>query len=251
MSNTAPLVSICMPAYNCAATIDEAIGSVVAQSWRQWELLVVDDGSSDDTAQRVKAWQDGRIRLLRHNTPSGSPARPRNTALAQARGRYIAFLDADDLWLPVKLERQLEFMRTSAAAISCCGYRRFDASGQKSAVLPPLQASYDDLLRQNTAGCLTVMLDREQLPTFEFPACGHEDYALWLSLLRRGETMLGLPEILACYRLQAGSVSSSPLRNVAFLWHIYQQREQLGWWRSLTHIVGYAWRRQQRYQQGN
>ncbi|ASP37494.1 teichuronic acid biosynthesis [Bacterioplanes sanyensis] len=242
------LVSICMPAFNSENTIQAAIESVLQQSWSHWELIVVDDGSTDDTAAIVEALQDHRVRLLRHQQPSGGPAVPRNTAMQHARGRYIAFLDSDDVWLPEKLERQIEFMQSSHASLCCSGYWRVSPNGERQAILPPAQARYADILRQNTAGCLTVMLDTEQWPAARFPQCGHEDYALWLSLLRDGEVMMGLPELLAEYRQQPHSASSSSVRNVGFLWHIYYHLESLGFARSLYRVIAYAWRRQQRYQ---
>ena len=131
-----PLVSVVMPAFRDGERLRESVASVQAQSWENWELLLVDDCSPDDTfavAQTLSA-EDGRIRALQ--TPfNAGPGEARNVALENARGKYVAFLDSDDLWLPGKLERQIAFMQSVGAAFSCTAYDRISEDGDRKSVV--------------------------------------------------------------------------------------------------------------------
>ncbi len=241
-----PLVSIITPAYNAAEFVEETIGSVQAQSFADWEMLIADDASRDDTAARIaaKAADDGRIVLIRQDRNSG-PAAARNCALARARGRYICFLDADDLWLPQKLARQLAFMRDKGCAVSYTAFRRTSADGKclgQVQVVPPC-LDYDALLKNTAIANLTSMVDRDATGPFEMTDAGYDDYILWLELLRRGFTALGLQEDLARYRVVEQSVSSRPLRSIGWVWHIYRDIEKLNPLRAawcLAHYVARA-----------
>lgn len=198
------LVSVIMPAYNSVRYIGMAIDSVIKQDLSDWELVIVDDRSSDGTYEfvRERYRDESRVRLYRLDKNSGSPAMPRNFGLRQAVGRYIAFLDADDLWHPDKLSRQLADMADHGAVISCAAYRVIDAEGVRvGAFCPPLRNNYSGLLKGNTIGCLTLMYDRNAFAELSFPQCGHEDYALWLSMLREGHDVVGIQEELADYRI--------------------------------------------------
>jgi teichuronic acid biosynthesis glycosyltransferase TuaG len=246
-----PLVSIAMPAFNCAHTLAQSIESVLAQSLSDWELIVVDDGSADDTvviAERY-AMRDSRIRVVRSTQPSGSPAIPRNRAMALSRGRYQAFLDADDLWLPDKLQSQILWMQKHDIALSCTGYYAFQSEDGRNlgALIPPASTGYSGLLRANIAGCLTVVFNRELTGVRFFPRCGHEDYALWLELLREGFLMEGLPQVLAGYRVSEGSASSSKLRNLRFFWYVYRHRENFGMLGSAFFCLRYAFGAARKY----
>ena len=256
-----------MPAYNASATIEHSIRSVLAQTYPHWELLVVDDGSTDatvDIARRVSAGTN--MRLLEIGGRMG-PAAARNAALKIASGRWIAFLDSDDLWLPEKLERQLAFMRKTGAALSFTAYRRMNETGR---MLPrvievPTTVSYRQLLRSNCIGCLTAMFDRQRFAGATFPdlglledhrwiawlgvtgRVGHEDYGLWLSLLRDdgsgGTTRIvahGLNEPLALYRVGTTSFSGNKLRAAAFQWTLYRRTEKLPFLRSAYLFAHYA-----------
>nr|WP_282451056.1 glycosyltransferase family 2 protein [Marinobacter bryozoorum] len=231
-----------MPAFNAARSIREAVESVRRQTLSSWELVIVDDGSSDDTAGIVKslAAVDARIRLLTMDRPSGGPAAPRNLALKTVSGRFVAFLDADDIWLPEKLEVQARIMSEQGATISCTGYYAFSDDRRLGTLVPPGSISYRDLLRANSAGCLTVMLDRGSIGDIAFPDCGHEDYALWLELVRAGHQIVGIPDILAGYRVSAMSVSGRKWNNLRYFWHIYRYRERFGPVASAAFCVRYA-----------
>lgn len=238
-----PLVSVIMPAFNAAATIDQSIGTVLSQTVRDFELIVVDDSSSDNTVDIVArhAERDGRVRLMSTARNSGGPAVPRNLALAEATSRYIAFLDADDLWSPRKTEFQLRAMHAAGAAISCTGFDVVDLQGEKiGAFMPPAQVDYASLLKSNSVGCLTAVYDADRLGRPAFPICGHEDYALWLELTRDGTRILGLRQKLAGYRIGAQSISSNKMKVIRFFWHIYRHREDLGILQSAYFCGRYA-----------
>ncbi len=240
--HTMPDVSIVMPAFNAQATIADAIRSVIAQSHASWELIVADDASRDATFDIARRMAEGepRMRVLRLPTNSGGPAAPRNAAIAEARGRHIAFVDADDRWLPQKLARQLAAMAASGAQLSCSAYDVVNEHGHKIGHFqPPALATYDDLLKCNTIGCLTAIYDSHALGRRFFPECGHEDYALWLEITRQGVAIQGLNNTLATYRQVAGSVSSNKLNVGRYFWNIYRNREGFSVPRSATMCLRY------------
>lgn len=239
-----PVVSIITPAFNARRTVAQAIESVQAQTFQQWEMVVVDDLSADDTCSIVETYvkADSRIRLLRQRI-NGGPACARNAGLKAAVGRYVAFLDSDDYWLPAKLDRQLSFMRANSAALSYTLYRRFadDIAETGPLVGLPSFFTYEALLKNTGIACLTVMIDRELAGVIEFPLIRHEDYALWLTLLKRGLVAYGLLEDLARYRVSNSSVSGNKLKSASWVWNIYRDSEKL----SLPHAAwcfgNYAW----------
>lgn len=245
-----PLVSVIMPVYNAEETVVGAITSLQAQSFADFELIVVDDGSTDGTYGEVErlADQDSRICLLRMTENSGSPAAPRNVGLRHAEGRFIAFLDADDKWKPSKLERQIVFMKTTGARISCTGYDVYSDDGELiGCFVPPAQNNYEGMLHENTIGCLTAMVDSEQVGMLEFPVCGHEDYALWLSILRKGGYVYGLQEQLAEYRVSASSVSGNKFKVLGYFWSVYRKMEGFSAIRSGYYCLRYAWSARNKY----
>lgn len=245
-----PLVSVVMPAYNASRTIASSIKSVQRQSYVNWELLVVDDCSTDDTVLIVKGLStiDSKIRLISLAKNSGRPAYPRNVAIKEAAGDFISFLDADDEWQPIKLEKQISFMVSSNIAFSCSGYDVISFAGEEiGSFSPPMVCSYNDLLANNSVGCLTAMYDVRILGKQYFPICGHEDYALWLRILREGHSVHGLQEPLSLYRLTPGSVSSSKLKVLKFFWNIYKNQEGFSHLVSALFCLRYAWNARGKY----
>jgi teichuronic acid biosynthesis glycosyltransferase TuaG len=249
-SNVEPLVSVVMPAYNASRTIASSIKSVQQQSYAKWELWVVDDCSTDDTVPIVNelAKIDDRIKLISLGKNSGRPACPRNVAIKEATGDLIAFLDADDKWLPIKLKKQVSFMAQSNVAFSCSGYDVISFVGEAiGSFNPPMVCSYNDLLASNSVGCLTAIYDVRILGKQYFPICGHEDYALWLKILRNGHSVHGLQEPLSLYRLTPGSVSSSKLKVLNFFWNIYRNQEGFSYLMSALFCLRYAWNTRGKY----
>ena len=239
----APRVSVVMPVYNSAAHMQRPIESVLAQSLTDLELILVDDGSSDDSWAMMERYAaaDPRISVVRLARNEGVAA-ARNEALQRARGEYIAFLDSDDGWHPRKLELQLAHMQASACDVSYAAYVRIGEDGrQLSEVTPPPTLRHADLLRSNHIGHLTGIY-RRGLGEFRFRRIGHEDYAFWLDVVRRaGSAERTLhDEPLAWYLVRAGSVSSDKLRAARWQWHIYREVEQLGRLAAARYMLHYV-----------
>jgi glycosyltransferase involved in cell wall biosynthesis len=225
------LVSVITPNYNCAPYLAQTIESVQAQTFPDWEMIIVDDCSSDDSpaiAQKY-AQKDRRIRFFQTPSRSGSPREPRNLALRMARGRYAAFLDSDDLWLPGKLEHQLPLFQDDKTAIVFSNYEKINGDGRRSGrvVRSPPTVDYRRLLKTNCIGNLTAVCDTAKTgkPVFEHP--GHEDYALWLDILRRGFIARNTGAVEALYRVRPRSVSSRKGMAVRWQWNIYRRRLNL------------------------
>ncbi|MDI9330766.1 MAG: glycosyltransferase family 2 protein [Alphaproteobacteria bacterium] len=226
-----PLISIVMPAHHAHATLSAAIESVRAQTHPHWELWVVDDASADGTRELIRSWmrRDPRIRGV-FRPRNGGPAAARNDGLARARGEYIAFLDADDLWHPDKLQSQWQAMAQGQWAISYCASERFEDRPPYRTQLacPTKRIGLPDLLARNSIVLSGAMVRRSILGQLRFPAVRHEDYVYWYQALRQvGQAHL-VPsgEPLVRYRLGAQSVSGNKLR--AAWWH----------WRNLRHDFG-------------
>ncbi len=241
MSTDQDLVSIISPAFNAGNTIDATIRSVIAQTYSNWEMLIADDCSKDDTIERAKSWtQDSRVSLLINKENMG-PAHTRNRLLQKAKGRYIAFLDTDDEWLPTKLEEQLELMRLTGAGICGSGYtRRF--TDKTIDLIPSPRIRYKDMLKSNQIPMLTAIIDLNQHPNLEFTIKGHEDYQLWLDLTRGGDECVCVQKILAIYNAgNVCSVSNNKLKAARWHWDILS-REPIPWYKKLYFFSFYITR---------
>jgi teichuronic acid biosynthesis glycosyltransferase TuaG len=224
------LVSIITPSWNVATLIGETIASVQAQTMTDWELLIADDCSTDQTAAIVEghAAQDPRVKLIRQ-ARNGGPALARQAAIEQAQGRFIAFLDSDDLWLPAKLERQIAFAQAKRAALSYTAFRRINETGSVTGRLIEVPASlnYEQLLKNTGIATLTALVDRDVAGNIAMKNEPYDDFCLWLAILKPGHVAHGLNEDLARYRVRGSSVSSRPLRSAGWVWHIYRNVERL------------------------
>lgn len=239
-------VSIITPAYNADRFICETIRSVQAQDHGDWEMLIVDDGSSDSTSAIVRqlAASDLRIRLLVAQE-HGGPAHARNLALAQARSRYVAFLDSDDLWLPHKLSMQMACMREHRAVLVYSAYEVIDDNGNVlgKPVRVPATIGYDNLLKNTIIGCSTVIVDREKSGALQMLALPHqEDLSLWCSILKHGIAAHGVQQVLARYRIVKGSALRNRIRRALHMWKFYRQVEDLELPYSCWCYGQYAWR---------
>lgn len=237
------LVSIIMPVYNAQRWLQQAIDSVVAQSCRNWELVAVDDGSTDTSPDLLAdyARREPRIRVLRQNNTGVAAAR--NKAIEAARGDFVAFLDADDWWLPDKLERQLDCLRRSGASICYAPYFRVDEQGQVlGTVLPPARVTHADMLDSNFIGNLTGVYART-LGDTRFRDIGHEDYVFWLEQVQRAGFAVRVPgaEVLAAYRVRERSLSGNKVRAARWQWTIYRTVEHMSMARAARHMLRYAW----------
>lgn len=246
MSNS--LVSIVMPAYKAEQTVAEAIQSVQAQSYPHWQLMVVDDGSPDGTADVVAelSKSDTRIELVRQ--ANAGPAMARQKALDRASGRYIAFLDSDDFWLPGKLERQLAFMAEHRAALSYTAFRRIqaDGSGPGQLISIPPRLTYRALLGNTAIATSTAVIDKSIAGEFRMTKTYYDDFVLWLDILKRGHVALGLNEDLMRYRVMGDSVSRNKGKSAHMVWRTYREIEQLSLLRAswcFAHYAFNAWRK--------
>ncbi len=239
----APAVSVITPVWNAAATLAATVASVRAQSFPDWEMLVVDDGSTDGSAALAQALarEEPRLRLLAHPTTRGAAA-ARNHGIRAARGRYLAFLDADDLWRPEKLARQIGFMRAEHHPFTFTAYRRIDADGRPlGTVHPPAAVTRAGLLRGNVIGCLTAVYDVEFFGKVEMPPLPRrQDYGLWLELLRRTPAAHALPDVLADYRVHPGSLSAGKLGAAGATWRFYREHEGLPRLSAAWYFAHYA-----------
>lgn len=240
----ADLVSVVTPMFNSEKHIEQTIASVQAQTYTDWELLVADDGSSDQSVDLVRelAASDCRIHLIpaAHNT---GPAGARNRAINQSTGRYLSFLDSDDFWRADKLQIQLDFMADSSTEITYSSYQKVDESGEPigAAIQVPSAVNYKALLNSNAIPCLTALYDTRMLGKHTMESVGHEDYVYWLRLLKKGFLAQGLNEVLAFYRVREGSVSNNKLKAAGFQWNIYRNIEELSLVRSLYHFSMYTY----------
>jgi len=224
------LVSVIMPVHNAEEYVGEAIGSVLSQTYPDWEL-VVDDCSSDGSFSVVKRYaeRNSRIRLFQTASSSGSPVLPRNMGVEAARGRYIAFLDSDDVWLPDKLRNQLPLFEEDGVAVVFSDYEKMTEAGQRSGrvIRAPRETDYRRLLRGNVIGNVTGVYDSYKVGKVFFQPVHHEDYVLWLSILKRGYVARNTGTVTALYRLRKQSVSSNKWKVLGWQWHIYVQVEQI------------------------
>ena len=238
-----PLVSIVTPAFNAARFVLDTIRSVQAQTRGDWEMIVVDDLSRDDTCDVVEAESklDPRVRLVRHEVNQG-PAGARETALQAARGRYVAFLDSDDLWLPRKLELQLDFMERTQAALSFTQFRRINAEGTSIGRLidVPERLSYRGLLSNTAIATSTAVVDRKATGPIHMTRTYYDDYALWLGILRRGFVARGMREDLMRYRVLGESVSRNKVRSARMVWRVYREVEKLDPLSALWYLGNYG-----------
>ena len=234
------LVSIIMPSYNTGNYIGESIAAVLEQSYTDWELIIVDDCSTDNTEQIVESFRDERIRYLKNEKNSGA-AVSRNKALLEAKGKWIAFLDSDDLWSEDKLEKQIRFMQENEYYFSYTKYSEIDEESKSLNVMVsgPKVITKRGMFRYCWPGCLTVMYDREKIGLIQIEDIKkNNDYAMWLKVIKKSKCYL-LNEDLAKYRKRSGSISNHSYRKL-IKWHykLFRQAEKMGFIRSIYHTIG-------------
>lgn len=241
MIQQGPLVSIIMPTYNSSENIIDTISSVIKQDYTNWELLITDDGSTDNTVELVKylVSEDSRINIEINSINSGA-AVSRNRSINRSTGKYIAFLDADDLWLPNKLSTQVAYMEKTGAAFTYTGYQKFSAAGMGGEIIPPVRVTYEKLLYGCVIGCLTVIFNAEKLGRQNMPIIRkRQDMGLWLSLLKLCGVAHGLPEVLAQYRTDSG-MSQNKLNAARYQWRLYRDVVGLNLFKSTWYFCWYA-----------
>ena len=237
------LVSIIMPNYNFEKHLSLSIQSVLKQTYPHWELLFVDDASTDTSLDVVRSFQDERIKVFVSEKNSGA-ACARNKAIEAAEGRWIAFLDSDDCWKPEKLEKQLAFMVENDIAFS---YTDYDVVDDDHVVLSTYRSrlcvcTYRDILKHNHIGCLSAVYDSEKLGKVFMPieAVKREDMACWLTILKPGRKAYCLHECLAEYRMHSKSVSANKIKMMKYQWLVYRKVEKIGLFKSLYYLASWA-----------
>ena len=236
----ADLVSIITPTYNCGKFIEETIKSVQGQTYADWEMIIVDDCSTDNTKEIVEAIAAADSRIKYHCLEQNSGAAvARTEAMKRAEGNYMAFLDSDDLWTSQKLEKQLTFMKENDVNFSATYYEQISEDGKKldRVVKAPKRTSYNRLLLDCPVGNSTVMYNVDSMGKFEVPNIRkRNDDALWLTMLKKEKYIYGIPEVLMQYRVRKNSISSNKFSLIKYHWYLYREIEHLNVFRSTFHV---------------
>ncbi|WP_430410880.1 glycosyltransferase family 2 protein [Kordia sp.] len=236
-----PLVSVITPTYNAELFVAATIQSVRAQTYANWELVIVDDASSDKTVEILKKYTelDNRIKFSVLETNSGA-AVARNTAIEKASGRYIAFLDADDLWMPEKLSKQIAFMQKENIQVCFSSYELMDEAGKSLGkmvkALP--KVNFSKMLKSNYVGNLTGIYNAETLGKVYMPNIRkRQDWALWLLLIKKVGFAYSIAEPLAKYRVRENSISSNKLNLLKYNYTIYRKALKFGAFKSSLYLL--------------
>ncbi|SFO87178.1 glycosyltransferase family 2 protein [Hydrogenimonas thermophila] len=235
------LVSVITPSYNSSKFIAKTIESVLNQTYQNWEMIIVDDVSSDNSNEIIEGYRkkDNRIKLIKLEKNSG-PAIARNIGIKKAKGRFIAFLDSDDIWLPQKLQKQIDFMITNDLSLTYSAYDTIDEIGNKiNTRYIKEYITYTDMLKTNHIGNLTGIYDSKKIGKFYMDNVGHEDYTLWLKIMNNIKETKGLNEPLAQYRIISNSISANKLKVIKWQWNIYRNILNLSLLKSSYYFVYY------------
>ena len=238
------LVSIITPSYNSSRFINECVNSVLGQTYTNWELIIVDDASNDNSRELISniAARDNRIKFV-FLTKNIGVAGSRNIALEKSKGRYIAFLDSDDVWKKEKLTMQIHFMQSHDVSFSFSSYEPMSENGIEifKEIKAPLKIDYNSLLKNTIIGCLTVVLDKDKIGDFKMPNLRtSQDLALWLSIMKDGVIAYGIKQSLAYYRIVGKSNTSNKFKVFVGVWKVYRNEEGLGYMKSIWCFLNYA-----------
>lgn len=238
-----PIISIITPTYNAENTISETIQSVIAQTYKQWELLIIDDCSTDKTKDLIQKYtiKDIRIKYLCTEYASGSPSKPRNLGITHSVGKYIAFLDSDDIWLPNKLEEQLNFLLSNNYKFVYSNYEKISQDGKRNGrfIVVRNESTYRNTLKSCEIPCLTVLLDRYLIENRKFKNIGKEDYIMWLEILRDGNIAYNTGKIHALYREANNTRSSNKIKMIFQQWNVIRNIEKQNLIKSIYYLSTY------------
>lgn len=239
------LVSIITPMYNGAKYVGKTIESVLAQTYSNWEMIIVDDGSKDNSADIVVEYtkRDSRIKLLKQENAGSATAR--NNALSNAQGQYICFLDADDLLEPNFFMKQIAFLKQKNAALVFASYKRIDENDNEKLkpFIVPKSVTYNELLKTCSISCLTALYDREKVGDFFFKEelkSLRDDFVFWLQILKKINVAYGNQEVLASYRVFASSTTGNKKKVIKPQFLVYYKVEKLGFFKSLYYLTHWA-----------
>jgi teichuronic acid biosynthesis glycosyltransferase TuaG len=237
-------VTVITPAYNAAQYLSDTIRSVQAQTFKDWEMIIVDDCSTDETFKIATSFssKDSRIHVVKHTMNSGV-AVARNTALDAAKTEFVAFLDSDDLWMPNKLEKQLDFMEKNGYVLTYTDYQLFntDTGEVIKKIKSPKKMTYKSIFTNTGIGCLTVMVDKNISGEFHMPLLKHtEDNCTWQTILKPGYTAYLLDENLASYRVGNVSLTKDKSKSAKNQWDYYRKYYKFSVLKSAYYFCGYA-----------
>lgn len=240
------LVSIITPTYNSAKYITETILSVQKQTYQNWEMILVDDGSSDKTETIIKNFQtkDNRIQFYKLDTNSG-PAIARNKGIEKAKGRFTAFLDADDVWFPTFIENSIKTIQKTQIPFVFSSYKRSNENLEfvYSDFIVPQKVTYSDILKTNSISCLTAFLDIEKLGKKFMPIIKkRQDMGLWLQYLKEISYAYGIQEPQAIYRIRENSLSRKKSDLIKYQWQFYRKVEKLTVFQSIYYMLHWMYK---------
>ena len=237
------LISVIIPSYNAGEYIKFTIDSVLNQTYSNFEIIIVDDCSTDNTVEEIKKniYLDKRIRFFQLKKNSGV-SYCRNFAVSKSKGEYYCFLDSDDIWDNNKLELQLNFMKKNNYLFSFTSYRLIDSNNNiiKNKISVPEKINYNRLLKENSIACLTVMINQKLFKKDLFKQANHEDYIAWLSILKEEKYAYGINITLASYRKTKNSISANKFKSSIWVWNIYRNIEGLSLFKSFYSFIHYS-----------
>lgn len=238
------LVSIITPAYNCERYIEDCINSVINQTYENWEMIIVNDKSTDNTRSIIDGYtkKDSRIKLYNQQVNAGA-ATARNKAIDMSKGRFIAFLDADDIWKSTKLQTQISFMLENKFGFTFTSYEVMSdkAEARKKIFHAPKLITYKKYLKNTIIGCLTVIMDKQVIGNVKFENGHLEDVLTWMKYLKEGHTAHGLDENLATYRIVENSISGNKFKNAKRYYNCLRERQKLSVIKSIYYQIGYMY----------
>ena len=239
------LVSIITALYNGERFVEQTIKSVLAQTYPHWEMIIINDGSTDrsEAIAQKYAQSDSRIKVF--SQPNKGSAAARNNGLRRAQGRYLALLDADDIWDARFLESQLAFMKQTGGQLVCAAHRRIDENNNECLrpFYPPKEARYEDLLKTCSISCLTALYDSKEHGKFylrENLSSLRDDYALWLEMIKKVGTVYGNQEVIASYRIVNSQLTSNKRKMIRPQFRVYHEIEHLSFFKSLYYTLNWA-----------
>lgn len=238
------LVSIITPCYNAANLISQTIQSVINQTYKNWEMVIVDDCSSDSSSIIIQEYAaiDSRIRYFKTSEKSGSPSLPRNIGLENAKGKFIAFLDSDDIWMPDKLENQVSFLLRNNYSIGYTYYEKVDWNGNRNnrVIKTRKTTYYNDLLCSNSIPCLTSIIRRELIGDTRFKQIPQEDFCFWLDILKKGHAAHNMCQVTALYREAPSSRSANKIDMFKGYWNVIRNYQGISLLKSCFYMVTYS-----------
>lgn len=239
-SNNNALVSIIMPCFNSEKFIKESINSVLSQTYHDFELIIIDDASKDNSLDIIRSFNDHRIKILELTTNQGAGF-SRNKGIELAQGRFIAFLDSDDIWHKDKLLLQISFMKDNGYHLTYTHYQCFDKLGMKNIKHPPDSTNYNSLLYCNVIGCLTAIYDTQITGKQYMPLIRkRQDMGLWLQIMKEYGPAYCLPKVLAYYRLDSG-MTQNKANAALYQWFFYRKELKFNILKSIKYFIGYAY----------